>query len=304
MAIQLAFSTVACPQWTLEQVAQQAVAFGYTGVELRTLGAGGSGLSCDPSLSDPSNVAQVFQAHNIAPVCLSTSIGLYDRHGPPAKEVHWQVVKQMEQAAEIGCEFLRVFGGRLSPGEDLRSGIQQIAQRLGPLADHAGKLGVKLLLENGGSLATAKPWWWLLELVNHPMVGMLWNAANAVASGEPASVSVPMLNSRIRLAKLKDLRLGQGDGYVTLGEGTVGIESFIQRLLGVGYDGYLTVEWDRLWLGSLAPAEEYLPDARQRVAEWLESISQAVDKGKALAAKQAAKNAPKPASQLQAASTK
>ncbi len=42
MAIKLAFSTVACPDWTLSQVVDRASEMGYQGVELRTLGPGGS----------------------------------------------------------------------------------------------------------------------------------------------------------------------------------------------------------------------------------------------------------------------
>ena len=55
-----------------------------------------------------------------------------------------------------------------------------------------------LLIENAGGFATAKQWWWLLNLVDHPRVGLVWNAANAAAAGEPASVSVPIREVLIR----------------------------------------------------------------------------------------------------------
>jgi len=56
MSIKFAFSTVACPDATLKQVAQKAKDMGYDGVELRTLGTGSAGLSCDPALSEPGKV--------------------------------------------------------------------------------------------------------------------------------------------------------------------------------------------------------------------------------------------------------
>ena len=56
MAIRLAFSTVACPQWPLSEVVRRAAEYGYQGVELRTLGAGSSGLASDPMLSETAKV--------------------------------------------------------------------------------------------------------------------------------------------------------------------------------------------------------------------------------------------------------
>jgi sugar phosphate isomerase/epimerase len=294
MAIKLAFSTVACPDWTIEKVAQQAAEMGYQGVELRTLGPGSSGLACDPALSDPAKVGQVLKSHGIEPVCLSTSLSLHHNDPSSVKDSHLAVKHSLEMAAKIGCPAVRVFGHEAHQGASRNVAIQRIAQHAADLADTAGHLGVRLLFENGGSFAKAKEWWWLLNVVDHPMVGLCWNVANAAAAGEPSSVSVTMLNSRIQLAKVKDTRIGEGSGFVPLGEGTVGIEQFIKRLLGIGYEGYVSVEWDRLWLPSLDPAEEYLPDAHQRLKGWLDAVAELEQKGRAAAAKAAAKNAPKP----------
>ena len=294
MAIQLAFSTVACPDWTIEQVVEQAASMGYQGVELRTLGPGGGGLASDPALSDPTKISQIFKAHGVEPVCLSTSVALHHKDTSSATAAHWQVWRDLEAAAAMGCRFVRVFGSNVDPGETLQSVLGRIADRVAPLAAKAGDVGVQLLLENSGTLATAKAWWWLMDLIDHPMVALSWNVANAAAAGESPIVSVPTLNSRIRLAKVKDTQLGQGSGYVPLGEGTVGIEPFVKRLLGIGFDGFISVEWDRLWLPSLPPADEYLPQARHLLTTWLDSFAEAVEKGKAIAAKAAAKNAPKP----------
>ncbi|MEE9211885.1 MAG: sugar phosphate isomerase/epimerase family protein [Phycisphaeraceae bacterium] len=294
MAIKLAFSTVACPEWTLEQVAERARQMGYDGVELRTLGSGSSDLACEPALTQTTKIHDLFKAVGVEPVCLSTSTALHHRNSTAAKDACFQISRDLDTAAEIGCRFVRIFGNEVSPGEARNAVIQRIAERLGPLGDKAGQVGVQLLLENAGSFCGAKEWWWLLNLVNHPMIGLSWNVANAAAIGEPAAVSVPMLHSRIGLAKVKDLHVGEGSGYVPLGEGTVGIEPFIKRLLGVGYDGYVSVEWDRLWLASLTPADQYLPDAQQRLKGWLETITEAGEKGRKAAEKAAQKNAPKP----------
>ncbi len=294
MPIKFAFSTVACPDWTIEQVAKQAQQMGYTGVELRTLGPGGSGLASDPAQGNAGQIKSILQDHGVEPVCLSTSISVHHRTSTTMKDARWQIQRSLELASQIGCAAVRVFGHEVSPGESRPAAIDRMAHQVASLADTAAGLGVLLLLENAGSMAKAKEWWWLLNVVDHPMVGLCWNVANAAAAGEPPAVSVPMLNSRIRLAKVKDTRIGEGSGFVALGEGTVGVEPFIQRLMGVGYEGYVSVEWDRLWLPALEPAETYLPQAHETLTAWMDAIAQAQEKGRKAAEKAAAKNAPKP----------
>ena len=294
MGLRLAFSTVACPEWTMQQVVERATEYGYEGVELRTLGAGSTSLACDPALSDPAKTAKCFEQAGVEPVCLSTSAALHHRDTTAAHQTKGQLTRDLELAAAIGCRLVRVFGYEAETGRDRTAAIERIAANVRPVAERAGALGIELLFENGGSFNNGKEWWWLLNLVNHPMVGMCWNVANAAAAGEQPIVSVPVLNTRIKLAKVKDTKLGQGSGFVPLGEGDVDVEMFVKRLMGIGYDGYVTVEWDRLWLSSLAPAEQYLPDARQRLKSWMDAIDQWVEQGRQTTAKAAKRGSPKP----------
>ena len=69
-------------------------------------------------------------------------------------------------------------------------------------------------------------------------VGVCWDLFNAVQIGEPPSVSVPVLNSKIQYVQVQDATIGAlGATYCKLGEGEVPVEKFIRRLLGIGYDG-------------------------------------------------------------------
>ena len=79
MPIKLAFSTTACPEWTIEDAARKAQEMGYQGVELRTLGGGSTSLACDPALSDPDKIRKAFNAFGVEPVCLSTSVAFNHR---------------------------------------------------------------------------------------------------------------------------------------------------------------------------------------------------------------------------------
>ena len=85
---------------------------------------------------------------------------------------------------------------------------------------------------------------------------------------ESPYISVPTLNSRIQYAQVKDAKLGQlGATYTQLGTG-VQLETFLTRLRGVGYKGWVTVEWEKAWLPNLAEPEAILPDAIKKLREW------------------------------------
>jgi len=277
----IAFSTVACPDWTLHEVAERGAEMGFAGVELRTLGTGSALLASDPALTDPGKVADILKAFGMSPVCLSTSISLHVRGETAIFNAQQAVRRELERAAAIGAPALRVFVNKIYPGEDRPTTLRRVTRTAESLAEAAGELGVELLFENSGSLGGGKAWWWLFNMIDHPMVGLAFNVANAAAADEAdggGAVTIPMMSSRIRLAKLKDTRVGEGVGWTALGEGTVGVEAATRRLLGVGYAGWLSLEWDRLWLPGLEPAETYLPAAREALEGWLVAAAEGREK--------------------------
>ena len=278
MSIRLSFSTVACPDWTIDQVAKRAAEMGYQGVELRTLGPGGTGLASDPALSDPQRVRDALGHHGIEAVCLTT--GLYAHHHDLSadREAQLRIAENINLAVQLGCPYVQVFAGRPDPNQDRKSIIRRMAESIHPLGRRAAEAGVTLLLENEPAFSVPKEWWWLLESVHEPSVGICWNLPNAAAANQDDNggwVAVPTLNSRIRMAKVYDAVIGPNGGFTNIGDGTVAIEGFIKRLLGIGYQGYLSVEWNRLWFEGLTPADQFLPAAYERLRGWIDQINPA-----------------------------
>lgn len=298
MSLKFAFSNVACPTWSLETLAAKAKEMGYTGVELRTLGPEDTTLASDPASLDPKHVKKVLADQGIEAVCLSTSVTMHAKDDSAGRHIITATRKYLDLAAELGAQAVRVFGNEVTPGDTRRATLQRIAHRAEQLANHAGDVNVNLLFENSGSLNFAKDWWWMFELVQHPYVGMCWNAANAAAAGEGPAVALPVLNSRLGLVKVKDVTVGEGTGFVPLGEGSVEIEHIVKRLLGIGYDDYVCFEWDKAWLPSLAEPDEALPAALEKLNAWTAAIEESIEKAEAKQAKAAAKNAPKKRAEL------
>ncbi|MBV8780889.1 MAG: hypothetical protein JO353_05770 [Phycisphaerae bacterium] len=103
----------------------------------------------------------------------------------------------------------------------------EIGDWLVPLVDEAAEVGVTLAVVNGSAIRTAAMMWHLLERVAHPALACCWDVEAAARWGEEPGVSVPTLGSRII-----SVRVG------SLGDRT---HKFINRLRGIGFDGWMTI---------------------------------------------------------------
>ena len=81
--IRTAFSTTACPDWTLDRVARAAADWGYAGVELRSLGGGGTELACEPALTDPEKTRAMFAGAGVSIASIATGVRFDEAVFPP-----------------------------------------------------------------------------------------------------------------------------------------------------------------------------------------------------------------------------
>ncbi|MFN0133739.1 MAG: sugar phosphate isomerase/epimerase family protein [Phycisphaerales bacterium] len=271
----LAFSTVATPDWTLTAVVRSAARWGYDGVELRTFGSGSRAFACDPALTAADKVRRIFADHGLTPACLATSISLDESVRPPVVgrligdfERPVRLVKEaIDLAAAIECPLVRVFGFQLLAGERRAACIARIAERLALVADAARNIGVRVVVENGGSFATAAQLNELLDAATDPLLGAAYCSAVAFDAGENPAASLDILGDRLWVAKVKDR-----DSHRRMcvpGDGVTGCEAFVRELGHRKYGGWIIHEWDRAWLPDLAEPSSILPDAAARIGGWL-----------------------------------
>ncbi len=252
--MKLAFSTVACPEWTLEQVAACAQKAGYQGVDLRTFGSGSTRFACDPALTDPLKIRQMLAPTGCEVACISTSIR-YDAPitppllghiigGTPAGvvETAWAV----DLAARLEAPLVRVFAYQIPGSESRASAMARIVDRLELAVATARNTGVRLALENGGSFQTAAEVSELLDRVNSPLLGAAYSPALASLAGEDIKGGVNVLGDRLFSVKLKETR---GGVPCALGEGDSHARKIVDVLTTAGFTGWAIYEHDRAWLG-------------------------------------------------------
>lgn len=264
------FSTVACPEWTLDRVFERGVAWGFTGVELRSFGDESRGFACDPALTDPLKIRSLAERHGLPIVSLATSCrfdapikpyilgyAISDVDAPirPAK-------RAIDLAASIECPLVRVFAFERSAGEPIRGCTQRIVDRLKKVADHAHRTGVRVTVENGGTYSTAAELAEILDLVGSPLLGATYSVAVGSAAGESPADALTTLGDRALSLRVKDLSDG---APVPLGQGSVPWRDAIDTAASRGMRIPVVFEWDRAWLPELAAPEVVMPDAARAI---------------------------------------
>jgi sugar phosphate isomerase/epimerase len=266
--MKFAFSTIACPKWDFDTIAARAKEYGYDGVEVR-------GFLNEPVLTtanlfliDAGKLKTTFSDQGLQICCLASPIAMTgDRKLDSMKADDCR--RFIDTAAAVGCPLVKVFDTHVKPGQNRGAVSTALANWLSPLGDYAAERNVGIVVENSLSFRKASEMWLMLEQLNHPAITCCWDVANAALVGESPWISVPVLNSRIGYVQVKDAKLSPASASLCkLGEGDVAVKMLLIRLMGVGYGGWVTLEWDKARLAGLGEPEEILPDSIKKLREW------------------------------------
>ena len=272
--MKLAFSTLACPQWSTEQIVSNALSFGYDAIELRLL----DGEVIDP-VKDAAKVAHAVKLSrdNGLEVCaLDTS----SRVNQPDDERRARTLVDLQNwfrlAQEVQVPLLRIFGGsgrsEDKPQPSDQEADKQVIAFLGQIAQEAERAHVTVALETHDSFSSARRVGAILQAVNSQSVGALWDSQHPYRVGETAEEVVNYLDHHVVHVHVKDARkTGPTDKdwqLTLLGEGEVPVRAQLQFLQQNGYNGYISVEWEKKWHPEIPEPEIALP---QHIS-WLKAL--------------------------------
>ncbi len=266
--MKFAFTTTSCPTWDFETILARAKEYGYDGVEVRGFLNESILTAANVFLTDPAKVRAMFDAAGVEIACLSSSI-TFSQNRRRDEQFAKDLKVYIDTAQALGCKLVKVFDTQVKPGQNRANAGVALGDWLVPLGDHAADHDVTIVVENALSFRASKEMWSIMDRLGHPCIAVAWDVFNAALIGESPFISVPTLNSKIQYTQVKDALLGTlGANYCKLGEGSVPVRKFITRLMGIGYEGYVSMEWEKAWLPGLAEPEEILPDAIVKLREW------------------------------------
>jgi sugar phosphate isomerase/epimerase len=260
--MKISFSTLACPDWKLPQIVAIASAAGYDGIELRFVENEDS-LWKLPVFKGRELTAtkRTLSDHGLSISCVDTSCRF---HWPDAGErLQWlaEGERMADLAAALGAPGIRVFGDTIQPGADRAATRKWIADSMRTLAEKIGPDGVEVWLETHGDFANAPETAEILAEVGSSKIGAVWDPANCfLECGEQPQEGAVRLGAMIRHMHIKDLRKSSDSWKLVLtGEGDFPLHEVRAALGQLGYDRFVSFEWEKKWHPEIADAEIALP---------------------------------------------
>jgi sugar phosphate isomerase/epimerase len=255
--MKLSFSTLGCPGWTLEQIARNAKAMGFDGVELR--GIAGEHIGPNEQPRDRKRIRKLFESAGVE-ITGIMGYSTFTMDDPKQREESIAIaIRYLDIARDIGCPALRVFGGMLSKELDRKGNLRRVAEGLKRVTQHAEQKQVKILLETHDGWMLGEHCAAVVDAVGSPSLGVCWDVA-ATYFQEPIQKTWSFVRGRTWHVQLKDAGKENGEAKSRLpGEGEVDLRSALKLLHASGYTGYLSFEWEKKWVPSLAEPEVAFP---------------------------------------------
>ncbi|MFC9328900.1 sugar phosphate isomerase/epimerase family protein [Kitasatospora sp. NPDC057015] len=240
----LALSTLGLPGTPLDRVVGLAADHGWHGLELRCASDQPVRLQLTPAQRRAT--ARLFTRAGVVPLTLASYVGIA---GPgPDEPVVADLLAHLRLAADLGCRHLRVFphGG---PGPAAAADARAV-HRLGEVAGHAWSLGVRILVETHDSHRTAAALGGVLDRVDHPAVGALWDLLHTWLAGEYPTETHRVLARRLGYVQVKDVASVEDLTPLALGAGVLPLAACVRLL---PRDSWVAWEYEAPWHPAAAP---------------------------------------------------
>lgn len=262
MAYLKTFSTLGCPGLTLAEVFTLAEQHGMHAVELRAL-AGTTDLPAyfAAEYENPAALAAWARARSVQIVALGTSLTLAGATAVAREEF----LRFVPWAEALGVPRLRVFdGGKTLESDELVAMTDVVAWWRKLRREH--RWHTDIMVETHDSLLTAGALRRFRAVA--PDTGILWDAHHTWRTGgeDPratwAAISDAVVHVHVK-DSVRNATASPAFVYVCPGDGEFPM-SGLRELLASGFNGPVSLEWEKLWHPALPSLEVALEAARRR----------------------------------------
>ncbi len=260
------FSSMGAPEMDLEQLTRLAARLECPHLELRTLeGTIDIASVLDRRYPDPEDARKAVEAEGVGIVCMNSSFKLTEADEPARTSLEGYA----RWADHLGARYIRIFGGgkwNEPVGED-RWKLARENLEWWKKEKAARGWKAEIIVETHDAFSGTKECLELFDKLGTPLP-LLWDTHHTwKLAGESPGDSWNQLREHIRHVHIKDSVSKPSDRhpytYVALGSGEFPLRETLRILDESGYEGVVSVEWEKLWHPYLAPMETALTQARE-----------------------------------------
>jgi sugar phosphate isomerase/epimerase len=266
--VKFTLNTLGAPAWTLEETAKNARDYGYAGVDLRLID--GEVISIDAVRANRQRIKELFPADELPVATLATSVRLATREPRIRQATLEEGHAWIDLAAELQVPVIRFFAARNPPEMDLESSIQVVGEMLARLSERARRSDIRIGVETHDEFASARTVARALTFAPSDVTGVVWDMWHTARAGESPRECIELLHGRVVNVHLKDARrTAEGWQLVLLGEGDILVEEGLRTLQATGYEGCISVEWEKKWHPEIAEPEIAFPQYMRVIRTYL-----------------------------------
>lgn len=260
----ISFTTLSTPGHDVLSVAKMASRCGYDGVDLRVSARAGEIL---PDAADGAikAVRDILEGEGVEAAGLMSYIA-FDEELPPKEmtaSLRRQLERQLDIAELLGAQAVRIGGAKA--GE--RSFANELGEALSAVLGRAGE--IDFVIQNHEGAFSAGECLALVRELNHPRFTLAFSPDHCVVTNESVNDVFPALKGRARKLFVSDLKYIDGKYMSVLpGQGVVPFLDSYAALGGEGFDGWITLKYEKFWEPTLEGPEVSLPYFMDRAPAW------------------------------------
>lgn len=265
--LKLSFMSCIAPKWDFDRLLEVASELDYQGIEFRVGASQNHGIEVGAPTGFIKNCKGKLARSNLAAACLATSI----IYSPTAstqsrQETIEQITVLSQLGAELGAPLIRVSAKSFNDEVEL----ENLVLDLRFAGEKAAAYGVTIVLETTAGLNSALKVYSVLEKMDLPDVGALWDVYHTTRSGESLSESYHLLKPFLRHLHLNHLLPPKRLLTFSQPGPQVDYQTLFSLLQAGGFTGFISGEW----LGVPEPLGfELLKNYRQLLQNKLDCIS-------------------------------
>ncbi len=288
----IAGHTMGTPEYTVLEAIELMHNIGADGIEIVVQDGYRSGLPRDCDELTLKAVKDCAEKNGIKIICLTPYNSYFNSLDEDQRQREISDIKKVIDYCDyLGAKYIRIYGGNLAAGDTnmLDERRQKLIESMRYLGDEALKKGVTLVIENhfNTMCVSAKASASMVKEINHEAVRILYDQANLTfTENEPYEEAIALQQDYVAYMHVKDLVFKEGVAFTSsnvarpeesernvytriVGEGVVPWPEILRKVKDRGYDGWLSLEYERRW------HPDDIPDASigmKKSIEYLRSI--------------------------------
>ncbi|MFO0877995.1 MAG: sugar phosphate isomerase/epimerase family protein [Gemmataceae bacterium] len=166
-----------------------------------------------------------------------------DRHYRQIRIDHTK--RALTLARELGAPCITTEpGGPVEPGTSWKDALKLFVEMIKPVAEHAEKEGVLLLVEPepGLLIETCEQFLEFMSHIDSPAVAMNYDIGHAYCVKDDPATTIPQVARYIRHFHLEDIAPTRVHAHLIPGEGAIDFAAALRAIRDMRYDGWITIE--------------------------------------------------------------